>query len=217
MRRQYPVSVSSEVLEVSASGYFNWLRRPQEMAGRPGARHSDEAVLAPIRAKIKRKFVVTTDSRHNLPVAPDLVQRRFNPEVPSQLWRGDITDIATDEQKGQLLGQRAYGEFLGPVENGQCARAQVRHQRAGQAGCDGLNGFLQSPQAACVAGLPQPDAVRTTRVRSTAQKGRVNRGLSTPRNEGKVGSFMPCMRRKWHASAVGLAPGNPTSSASGSA
>jgi len=24
--------------------------------------------------------VVTTDSRHNLPVAPDLVRRRFNPE-----------------------------------------------------------------------------------------------------------------------------------------
>jgi transposase InsO family protein len=32
-----------------------------------------------------------------LPVAPDLVQRRFNPEVPNQLWSGDITYIATDE------------------------------------------------------------------------------------------------------------------------
>jgi hypothetical protein len=38
------------VLEVSASGNFNWLRRPQDLAGRPGARHSDEAVLAHIRA-----------------------------------------------------------------------------------------------------------------------------------------------------------------------
>jgi putative transposase len=32
-----------------------------------------------------------------LPVAPDLVQRRFNPEAPNQLWSGDITYIATDE------------------------------------------------------------------------------------------------------------------------
>jgi transposase InsO family protein len=50
-----------------------------------------------IRAKTKRKFVVTTDSRHSLQVAPDLVQRRFNPEAPNQLWCGDITYIATDE------------------------------------------------------------------------------------------------------------------------
>ena len=41
--------------------------------------------------------MVTTDSRHSLPVAPDLVQRRFNPEAPNQLWSGDITYIATDE------------------------------------------------------------------------------------------------------------------------
>jgi putative transposase len=47
-----------------------------------------------IRAKTKRKFVVTTDSKHNLPVAPDLVQRKFNPRQPDQLWSGDITYIA---------------------------------------------------------------------------------------------------------------------------
>ena len=51
MRSQYPVSISCGVLEVSASGYFNWLIRPQQdLAGRPGGRHSDEAVLAHIRA-----------------------------------------------------------------------------------------------------------------------------------------------------------------------
>ncbi len=44
-----------------------------------------------IRAKTRRKFVVTTDSRHSLPVAPDLVQRRFNPDALGQLWCGDIT------------------------------------------------------------------------------------------------------------------------------
>ncbi len=32
-----------------------------------------------------------------LPVAPDLVQRRFKPEAPNQLWSGDITYIQTDE------------------------------------------------------------------------------------------------------------------------
>jgi transposase InsO family protein len=30
-------------------------------------------------------------------MAPDLVQRRFNPEIPNQLWCGDFTYIATDD------------------------------------------------------------------------------------------------------------------------
>lgn len=50
-----------------------------------------------IRAKNKRKFMVTTDRHHSLPVAPDLVQRRFNPEASNQIWCGEITYIATDE------------------------------------------------------------------------------------------------------------------------
>ena len=50
-----------------------------------------------IRASTRRKFVATTDSGHKLPVPPDLVQRRFNPEAPNALWAGDITYLATDE------------------------------------------------------------------------------------------------------------------------
>lgn len=50
-----------------------------------------------IKARTKRKFVVTTDSRHSLPVAPDLVQQRFRPEQPNQLLSGDITNIQTDD------------------------------------------------------------------------------------------------------------------------
>lgn len=50
-----------------------------------------------IRAKTKRKFIMTTDSQHSLPVAPDLVQRRFTSQAPNQLFCGDITYIATDE------------------------------------------------------------------------------------------------------------------------
>lgn len=118
--------MACEVLEVSASGYFNWLRRRQSGRSGPSGCHSAEAVLTHMRVmhaevkgeygwlrmrkellargirvgkdrvrklmqqhcikvRTKRKFVVTTDSRHSLPVEPDLVQRRFNPEAPSQL------------------------------------------------------------------------------------------------------------------------------------
>lgn len=50
-----------------------------------------------IRAKRRRKFKVTTDSKHNLPVADNLLQRQFNPDKPNQAWVSDITYIGTDE------------------------------------------------------------------------------------------------------------------------
>ena len=50
-----------------------------------------------IKARGKRKFVVTTDSRHSLPIAPNLLARNFNPEAPDRVWSSDITYIATDE------------------------------------------------------------------------------------------------------------------------
>jgi transposase InsO family protein len=45
----------------------------------------------------KRKFVVTTDSKHHLPIAPNLLQRNFTTCAPNQVWVGDITYIQTDE------------------------------------------------------------------------------------------------------------------------
>ena len=50
-----------------------------------------------IRAKARRKFRVTTDSKHNLPVAPNLLQRNFSPENPNQVWASDITYVWTKE------------------------------------------------------------------------------------------------------------------------
>ena len=51
-----------------------------------------------IHARGKRKFrVTTTDSKHNLPVAPNVLDRNFTPAVPNQTWVGDFTYIATKE------------------------------------------------------------------------------------------------------------------------
>src|SRR5690606_21177495 len=48
-----------------------------------------------IRSKIKRKYRVTTDSKHTYPVAENLLQRDFSAATLSQKWVGDITYIRT--------------------------------------------------------------------------------------------------------------------------
>jgi putative transposase len=50
-----------------------------------------------LRAKAKKKFKVTTDSKHNLPVAPNLLNRDFTATTPNQKWVGDISYVWTDE------------------------------------------------------------------------------------------------------------------------
>jgi transposase InsO family protein len=51
-----------------------------------------------IQARGKRRFrVVTTDSRHDLPIAPNVLDRKFIVAAPNQAWVGDLTYIATEE------------------------------------------------------------------------------------------------------------------------
>jgi len=53
---------------------------------------------AELRAKQNRKFkVATTDSAHNYPVAPNLLDQDFQASRPNEKWVADITYIATAE------------------------------------------------------------------------------------------------------------------------
>jgi putative transposase len=51
-----------------------------------------------IRAAASRRFrPVTTDSRHGLPVAPNLLEQRFVASAPNQVWLADLTYVPTGE------------------------------------------------------------------------------------------------------------------------
>ncbi len=50
-----------------------------------------------LRAKAARKFKATTNSQHNLPVAPNLLNQDFSAKRPNEKWVSDITYLATDE------------------------------------------------------------------------------------------------------------------------
>ena len=50
-----------------------------------------------LEVQTKRKFKVTTDSNHNKPIAPNLLEREFTVATPNTVYVGDITYIPTRE------------------------------------------------------------------------------------------------------------------------
>ncbi|WXJ78250.1 IS3 family transposase ISCce3 [Moorella thermoacetica] len=76
--------------------------RIQKQLGREGIHCSKKRVErlmreAGVQAIQKRKFKVTTDSRHNLPVAENILNREFTASSPKKKWVTDITYIPTEE------------------------------------------------------------------------------------------------------------------------
>jgi transposase InsO family protein len=51
--------------------------------------------LANIRSKFRKKYVVTTDSKHHFPVVENRLNRNFNPQTIGKAWVSDITYIKT--------------------------------------------------------------------------------------------------------------------------
>jgi putative transposase len=132
-RQEYPASVMCHVLEVSDSGYYEWLgREPSERHRRKddlcdaaiksyfqsnriygyrkvhqdllaaGVECCDETVRRALHDKglfsrVKRRFVVTTDSKHSLAVAANVLERDFEADEPNRKWAADITYIPTAE------------------------------------------------------------------------------------------------------------------------
>ena len=88
-------------MHAEVKGEYSWPRMWKALQAK-GIKVSKERVRQMmkqngIQARGKRKFVVTTDSKHHLPIVPNLLQRHFTTGAPNQVWTGDITYIQTDE------------------------------------------------------------------------------------------------------------------------
>jgi len=88
-------------IHAESKGEYGWPRVHKQLlacAIRVGKERVRKLMqLHGIQARAKRKYKATTDSKHNLPVAPELLQRNFNPLAPDRAWSSDITYIATAE------------------------------------------------------------------------------------------------------------------------
>jgi transposase InsO family protein len=89
-----------------------------------------------LRARLRRRFKRTTDSGHKLPIAPNLLERRFTTSAPNQAWVGDITYIWTAEGWAylavllDLYSRRVVGWALRRSLNRDLAVSTLRHALA---------------------------------------------------------------------------------------
>jgi transposase InsO family protein len=67
-----------------------------------GYRYDRKTVAASIRrqnlqARAARRYKTTTNSKHDLPVAPNLLAQNFSASAPNKKWISDITYLWTDK------------------------------------------------------------------------------------------------------------------------
>ncbi len=98
-KRQDALVAAIEVIHTEVKQRYGSPRMTAELNAR-GYECSENMVAAlmrqhGIRARAPKRFVRTTDSRHNLPVAENLLDRDFDRECPNVAWSADITYIPT--------------------------------------------------------------------------------------------------------------------------
>jgi putative transposase len=120
-----------------------------------------------IQARGKRRFrVLTSDSKHSLPVAPNVLARKFSVGAPNQVWVGDLTYIPTAE--GWLFLAVVIDLFSRKVV-GWSMRPDMQRELV----LDALDmAWLGQPRPANRADLPQRSwqPIRQRRLQSAAQE-----------------------------------------------
>lgn len=103
-RQQRPQAVCATTVHLKSlfetSGRCYGSRRLRQALNRQGIRIGRHRVRTLMRAHQlktvwKRKFVHTTDSKHNLPVFDNVLNRQFTQTAANQAWVSDITYIRT--------------------------------------------------------------------------------------------------------------------------
>jgi putative transposase len=96
-RADYPVTIMCEVLGVSPAGYYAWRSRPESRRSAANRHLIDDIKRVHRGACGRYGSPRTTDSRHDFPIAPNLLNRNFIADKPNRIWLADITYIETDQ------------------------------------------------------------------------------------------------------------------------
>ena len=134
-KKAYPVTLLCKVMDVSRSGFYDYMQShdnsPGDLVGDPGLEARIKAIFRlsrssygsrrmlrqlrsegfrigrykvrrlmrdlGLKAKVRRRFKVTTESRHSFPVAPNILERRFDVKEANKVWAADISYVWTLE------------------------------------------------------------------------------------------------------------------------
>jgi putative transposase len=103
VRRQIDKQLSAEIRLIYADSKHRYgsprIYRELKNRGRRVSKKRVERLMSEeyLMAKGRRKFRVTTDSKHDKPCTSDLVRRNFKRKAPNEVWVGDITYLHTKE------------------------------------------------------------------------------------------------------------------------
>jgi putative transposase len=120
-----------------------------------------------VRAIMARpRRVRTTDSRHDFPIAPNLLDRNFTAAAPNRIWLADITYIETDQgwlylaAVMDLYSRRIVGWAMEDHLRAELPLTALRMAVSAQRPGAGLIHHSDRGCSICLGGLPQGDAVR---------------------------------------------------------
>lgn len=99
-RKQMLLEQTRKIFEESYRTYGS--PRVYEEFKRQGVKVNEKTIAKLMKAHQitpprKKKFRVTTDSKHGLPIAENLVNRQFDGRKPDEVWVSDITYIHTNQ------------------------------------------------------------------------------------------------------------------------
>ena len=179
-RSEFRIGKMAQVLSVTRSGYYSWLKRSKskaqianeqlfkqikEIFNNNYQRYGSRRVWFELRlrgvvcsrnrvarlmkkhdlkSKRHKKFKVTTKSKHNLPIAPNLLNRNFVAEQPDQVWVSDITYIWTWQgwmylcSILDLFARRVVGWAMSARVNQELVLSAMRQAIARRSPSDGI-------------------------------------------------------------------------------
>lgn len=92
-----------EIFEQSKQSYGS-IRMTRELKERGWTTGKNKVAgmmrAADLRPKRRKKFKVTTDSNHNYPVAPNLLNQEFTASRPGEIWVSDVKPTCVHEMGG---------------------------------------------------------------------------------------------------------------------
>jgi len=158
-----------DVFETSKGSYGSprmtkELRAQGKNASRPLVARLMKA--AGIQARRRKKFIATTNSKHNYPIAPNVLDRQFSATRPGEVWVSDITYVRTYKgwlyltviidlfdrkvvgwalSKGLTAAETILAAWFMAITNRPVTQALIFHSDRGiQYACDDFTRILKS-------------------------------------------------------------------------